>query len=621
MRPRTGDDDEALGKVYDHEVASRLARYLKPYRHLVALTLALTIVYSVAYSASPRIIGYAIDRFIDAGDLQGLNVITAAFIANAFIIWASEYIQAVSMARMGQGVLNTLRTQIFDHLQKLSLSFYDRNEVGKLMSRAQNDVLSLQELLTSGVITVLEQLLSIVVVVIFLFSMNVRLALVTLAVVPLLVVIMAVWQGMARTAFMRVRQAIAVVNAGLQENISGVRVIQSLGREDLNSRLFDQVNHEHFQANLQAGRLSALVQPTVELLVAVATMLVIIYGGGQALAGELAIGELVAFTLYIQRFFDPIRQITMQYTQFQRAMVGGVRIFEILDARPEIQDAPDTVELPPVRGEVRFEQVSFQYHDNIPVLHDINLHVRPGETVAFVGQTGAGKTTMIALISRFYDVTAGRITIDGYDLRAVTQRSLRRQMGIVLQEPFLFTDTVRENIRYGRLEASDEAVEQAARAVGAHDFIVKLERGYDTVLHERGGNLSVGQRQLLALARAVLADPKILILDEATAYVDTQTEILIQRALKQLLRGRTSFVIAHRLSTIRDADRVVVLDRGRVVEQGTHDELLVRGGLYANLYTMSYSVVQAGGPNGRDGHGPDGATSAAPLPQPHPQGA
>ncbi|MEK7216829.1 MAG: ABC transporter ATP-binding protein, partial [Chloroflexota bacterium] len=394
----------------------------------------------------------------------------------------------------------------------------------------------------------------------------------TFAVMPALVVIMLVWQRLARNAFMQVRPAIAIVNAGLQENISGVRVIQSLTRERRNSQEFDRVNAAHFNANVQAGRLSAVVQPLVEVLVAVATALVVVFGGNQVLSGELAVGELVAFTLYVQRFFDPIRELTMQYTQFQRAMVGGERIFEVLDTEPQVVDRAAAADLPPVQGRVRFENVQFEYIPGIPVIRGVDLDVAPGETVALVGATGAGKSSLFSLLARFYDVTAGAITVDGWDIRSVTQASLRRQLGIVLQDPFLFTGSVRDNIRYGRLEALDAEVEEAARMVGAHDFIVRLEQGYDTQLHERGGNLSVGQRQLISFARALLAEPRILMLDEATANVDTQTEQVIQRALGRLLRNRTSFVIAHRLSTVRDADRIVVLERGRIVEQGTHDE-------------------------------------------------
>ncbi len=607
-RGSDGWDDEELGKVYDHSVVRRLLPYLKPYRGRAFTAIFAMIIFAAVSRTQPFLIGLAVDKYIKNEDLQGVALIGLLLLGLALAGWLAQWLQQVMTAFMGHRILLTLRTQMFNHIQKLSLSFLDRNETGRVMSRVTSDVTVLQELLTTGFLTVFADFVGIGIVVGFLLYQDVQLTFITLSVVPLLVLLLVLWQIRARVAFIRVRQAIAVVNANLQENVSGVRVIQSMSREDENARRFDDVNAGNWNANVQAGRITAMIMPVVELLTALATALVIIFGGMRVLDGTLTVGVLIAFALYVQQFFDPIRDLVLQYTQLQRAMAGGQRIFEVLDTKPEIVDAEGAADLPDVRGEVVFDNVSFEYVEGQKVLEDINLSVRPGETIAIVGPTGAGKSTLTSLVARFYDVTEGRLLIDGHDIREIKRSSLARRLGIVLQDPFLFSGTVRQNIRYGRLAATQEEVEESARTVGAHEFIMRLPEGYDTVLHERGQNLSVGQRQLIAFARAVIADPRILILDEATANVDTRTEVVIQNALDRLLKGRTSFVIAHRLSTIRNATRVVALQDGRIAEVGTHAELLARDGLYARLYRMTYEQSQSDEGDGRQ--------PGAPAPQP-----
>ena len=590
MRGALDEGEEELGKAYDHQVVTRFLGYIHPQRRLLLVSIATMLVYTFTTVAQPWIIKMGIDSVVDAhnsGDVGNLPWIVALFSVNAVVNFAFHYVYLVSLAKMGQRVLFMLRTQLFQHLQRLSVSFFDRNEVGRIMSRAQNDVNQLQEFLTMVVVS-LADALSLVGIVVALFILNPTLALITLTVIPVLAGIMIVWQRFAWATFMRVRRAISIVNGDLQENISGVRVVQSLNREPVNMARFDQLNYNHLDANLQASRLSSVLMPTVELLTAISIGLVVVIGGRMVIEGTLAVSAVVAFILYIQRFFEPVRALTMQYTGFQRAMTSGVHIFNLLDTPVQVKDAPDARELPSLRGDIRLEGVRFHYNPEVEVIKGIDLHVGAGETVALVGPTGAGKSTITALIARFYDVTEGRILLDGHDLRDVTRDSLARQMSMVLQEPFLFSGTIKENIRYNRPEAPDDAVEAAARVVGAHDFIAKQPQGYDTTLQERGQNLSLGQRQLLSFARALLADPRILVLDEATANVDSYTEAVIQQGLKEVLRDRTAIVIAHRLSTVRGAHRIVVIQDGQVAEQGTHGELMAQGGPYAQMYTTYF---------------------------------
>lgn len=590
--------EDDYGRPFDPKVYGRLLRYVRPYKARVAFSLAMMLLYTGASVANPYIIGLAIDRAIATRDPAALDVIVLAFIANNAVMMLAQYQQVYQMTWVGQHALFHVASDMFAHIMRLSISFFDRNEVGRIMARVQNDVSVLQQVLSNGLISIFGSLLTLVGIVIMLFVMNVPLALVAFTAVPVLAAAMAFWQRYARRSFRKVRAKISLVNATLQENVSGIRVIQSLGREEENLRYFTDVNTENRDANLEAGRVSAAIMVVVEMIAATVTALVVFTGASMVIAGSLTVGALVAFITYISRFFEPIRELSMQYNNLQRVTVAGERIFEILDTKPEVVDRPDAVELPPVRGEVRFEHVDFWYLEGVPVLQDINITAKPGETVALVGHTGAGKSTIINLLARFYDVRGGRILVDGRDIREVTSASLRRQIGMVLQDPFLFSGTVRDNIRLGRTEASDREVEEAARAVGAHDLIMRLEQGYDTPVQERGANLSVGQRQLISFARALIADPRILILDEATASLDTATELVVQEGLKRLLAGRTAFIIAHRLATIRDADQIIVLRQGRIVERGRHQELLALQGEYYKLYTMGFQ--QAGRPEGAE---------------------
>ena len=582
-------DEGVVGSAYDHRVVMRLLTYVQPFKRDAILSVIFVLVYTVANVAIPLMLMLGINHFINPGNDYGLHLIAIGFLIVIIIHFAANWLQFAFMPKVGQGILYSLRTEMFDHLQSLSPSFFHRTPVGRIMSRSQSDVLQLQELFELMVQS-LADMLSLLGIIIAMLIIDWRLALVTMSVMPILFFILGYWQKFARRSFMRIRRAIAMVNGEYNQNITGIRVVESLNRQDENLRHFDELNYEHLDANMQASRYSGGLQPMVEILTGLAMGVLIVLGGAMVLGSALEWGVLVAFAMYVQRFFEPIRQLTMQYSQLQRAMAAGVRIFELLDLRPEVRDAEDAIDMPTVRGDIKYEGVYFQYVKDVDVLKDVNLHFEPGETVALVGPTGAGKSTFVTLLSRFADVTQGSIKVDGHDIRDVKRTSLVGQMSMVLQEPYLFSGTVKENIRYNCETATDEDVIAAAKSVGAHDFIMALDGNYDNVLAERGTNLSIGQRQLLSFARAVVGNPRIIVLDEATASIDTHTEILIQNALREVLKGRTSIVIAHRLSTIRNADKIVVLQAGQVMEVGRHEELLAKNGVYSRLYAINYGL-------------------------------
>jgi ATP-binding cassette, subfamily B, multidrug efflux pump len=574
--------------------ARRLIGELRPFRAKIVAALGLVLLGAAAQAGAPLIIGRAIDRAIGPGDRRALALWMLA-LAVVYVVGAlASRGQTLQIGDIGQRALAGLRERLFDRLQRLPLGYFDRRPVGDLISRVTNDVDTINQFLSQGLTQLLGQLFSLVGIVATMLLLDLPLALVSFTIIPIMLLTTNLFARRARVAFRRTRETVGDVTAEIQEEIVGVRQAQAFNRTEFNIARFRQRNEANRSANVQATGITSAFAPAIDVLSTVATALVIGYGGYQVYAGRLTVGTLAAFLIYVQQFFRPIQLISQVYTQAQASLAGAERIYGIMDEAPEPPDAPDATVLGPIAGEIVFDRVTFGYDAARPVLRDISFQVAPGQTVALVGRTGAGKTTIASLIPRFYDATGGVVRIDGHDVRAVTRASLRSQIAVVLQEPFLFSGTVADNIGYGRLGASRAAIEAAARAVDAHGFITALPQGYDTPIGEGGGGLSQGQRQLVSFARALLADPRVLILDEATANIDTRTEATIQRALATVLAGRTSVVIAHRLSTIRGADLILVIEDGQIAERGDHDDLLARDGLYAALYRRQFRDARAG---------------------------
>jgi ATP-binding cassette subfamily B protein len=561
-----------------------LARLTAPYKLRTLLALGSLLAATLTALAPPYLAKLAIDEGIREENFRKLSVIVALFLLAGAATLVTSSAQTYFTGWTGERILADLRTTLFRHLQRLSLGFYERNRAGVIISRLTNDVEALDQLVTDGVTTLVQNTLILFGSAAILFYLDWKLALATLTVLPFMAIATAVFRVYSARAYRAVRERLGLVTATLAEDISGMRVVQAFTRERKNMRRFAEVNDRYRAANQMTVVTNGLYFPFVDLLSSAATAIVLGYGGYRYFGGSVSIGTLLAFMLYLSNFFDPVQQLSQLYNTFLAAVAALDKIMEVLDEEPQVVDAPTAGELPPIEGHVRFENVRFTYGTGPEVLHGIDLDVPAGTTVALVGHTGAGKSTIAKLLARFYDPVDGRLTIDGHDLREVTQPSLRRQLGIVPQEGFLFAGTVIENIGFGNPDAAPDEVVRAAQTVGAHEFILRLEDGYETHLGERGTRLSLGQRQLVAFARALLADPRVLILDEATSSVDIGTERKIEQALRVLLRDRTAFIIAHRLSTIRDADLIVVLEHGQIVEQGTHDELLARAGLYLSLY-------------------------------------
>jgi len=580
-------EDDPVDKSYDRTLLRRLLRYLRPYWAPVLASFLLIVIMAGLDLVGPYLTKVAIDRYIRQGNASGLDTIALLYLGSLLLAFVVRFGQVFILQMTGQKVMMDLRREIYAHLQRLHVGFFDQNPVGRLMTRVTTDVDAVNELFTSGVVTVFGDLFTLFGIMGVMVAMNWKLALVTFSVIPLFFVVTNWFRAGSRATFREVRRWVARINAFLQENITGMPVVQLFRREERNREAFAAINRQHTDANLAQIFYYAVFYPAIELLAALATALIILYGGWRVIAGTLTLGALVAFIQYSERFWRPISDLSEKFNILQAAMASSERIFTLLDTEPKVVAPDKPVHLETVRGRVGFENVTFGYQPATPVLQDIDFTVEPGKSVALVGATGAGKTSIISLLTRFYDVDQGRVTLDGVDVRALDPAQLRSSLALVLQDVHLFSGTIASNIRLGSA-IPDERVKEAARAVHAHRFIEALPQGYATEVRERGATLSVGQKQLLSFARALAHDPRVLILDEATSSVDTETEALIQDALRVLLQGRTAIVIAHRLSTIQHVDEILVLHKGRVRERGTHQELLAQRGLYWRLYQLQY---------------------------------
>ena len=586
-------DDEAIERPFDRQQFKRLLGYLSPYKKEVFISFCLMVIVAVTSLAGPYLMKIAIDNHISIGRLDGLQWVLLIHVsANAIHAVCQRYRIRI-MDRAGRTAIATLRQDLFNHIQTLSFSFFDSKPAGKIMVRVINDVNSLNGLFTDGIVNVLIDFLTLIIIIIIMLTINVKLTLISMSTIPLLLLVTFKLKRKIHHRWQEVRKKSSNMNAYLHESLSGMKVTQAFVREKENENIFLQLNNDIKSTWMDAIKINNLFWPCIDIISTMGTVLIYIFGVRALITGEITVGILLSIIWYAGRFWEPLNNISNFYNSILVAMASTERIFEVLDTKPEIQDSPNAIEMPEIVGRVEFDNVTFSYDDKKMVLEDVSFDIEPGETVALVGPTGAGKSTIVNLISRFYDVTEGEVRIDGHNIKDVKLHSLRKQMGIMMQDTFIFSGTIMDNIRYGRLDATDEEVIEAAKAVHAHDFIMEMENGYYTEVKERGSRLSVGQKQLISFARALLADPKILILDEATSSIDTQTEILIQKALERLLKGRTSFIIAHRLSTIRKVDRIMVIDDKHIIESGNHDELIEKKGMYYGLCQAQYKFLKA----------------------------